>query len=304
MYRERRYCRHLSQRELNARIRDVFLSMLTLTREAKVGALPADQHGMRWMQLWTDVLEEMAIRCGPYPSGFTKEILHSEPFPDFAGSLASRAAGALNHVSSAGVLIKFGKAGHMRALYDRGALRVQSASFYKAPDHNGAVRDDEMALELSLALQREQVVKLVSNPEDVPRGELDHRLNVRYESPTDYWMYCLTTAVQPRTFVDFGADACVVIQDPHRFVLAVGNAVSPLVTRATMRHGKVAYIDPLLPPTAVVDVPMSKHFRYSYQHEYRLAWVPPDVRSALTHIDVEVGGLAEYAELITLPTAS
>ena len=207
MYRQRRYCQYLSQTELYGRVRDVFLTMLTLTPEAKVGLLPMDPHGMRWMQLWTDVLEEMAIRFGPYPAGFTREILHSEPFPDFVGPLASRAAASLTHVSPAGVAIKFGKSAHMRALYERGALRVQSASFYRRPDHNGAVRDDELALEVSLSLQREHIIKLVANPQDVPPGALNHRFDVRYESPTDYWIYCVTprarilvAPIEPRTW--------------------------------------------------------------------------------------------------------
>src|SRR6266550_5164011 len=30
--------------------------------------------GERWLQLWTHVLEEFALRFGPYPAGFAKEV--------------------------------------------------------------------------------------------------------------------------------------------------------------------------------------------------------------------------------------
>jgi len=49
-----------------------------------------DLEGVRGMELWTHVLEEMALRHGPYPNGFTRDILHSEPFPDFVGDLGKK----------------------------------------------------------------------------------------------------------------------------------------------------------------------------------------------------------------------
>jgi hypothetical protein len=300
MYRSNRYCHFLAQVELNQRIRDVFLSMLRLTPEGKVGLPAMDAHGVRWMELWTHVLEEMKLRFGPHPGGFTKEILHTEPLPDFVGPLAKRAAGALNHLPKAGAAIKFGKPEHMEALFERGALRVQSASFYRKPSHNGAVRDDELALQVSLSLNREQVIRIVSNPQDVPSDIVTRRVDIRYESKTDYWLYCLTTTAEPRLFVDFEAQACVVIKDPARFRASLRSAVDAVVGTTVFRDGKVAYIDPLLPLSATIDVPMSKHFRYAYQHEYRLAWLPPSPRSDLTHLDIELGSLHDYAELIVV----
>jgi hypothetical protein len=46
---------------------------------------------------------------------------------------------------------------------------------------------------------------------------------------------------------------------------------------------------------------MSKHFRYAYQQEYRCAWFPVQHQAELKHIDVELGSLQDYAELIALP---
>ena len=256
------------------------------------------------MELWTHVLEEMVLRYGPFPNGFTRDILYSEPFPGFVGELASRAASALEYVSATGMLIKFGKLNHMRAMYERGALRVQAASFYRRSDHNGAVRDDELALDVSLALRRDDIAKVVVNPQDVPSGDVLQRVDLRYESSTDYWLYCVTASAQPRTFVDFEAEACVVINDRQRFLEQISLALSPYVGRATFRHGKVNYVDPLLPNSAFIDILMSKHFRYSYQDEYRLVWVPSSPQSALDYIDVEIGSLREYADLITISSST
>lgn len=299
-YRKHRYCQHLSQQELNRRLRDIFLRMLTLTPEAKIGVLAITPEGARWFELWTHVLEEMALRYGPYPAGFTREILHSEPFPDFAGELASKAAAKLQHLQNSNVAIKFGKPDHMLALYKCGAIRIQAASFYRRPDHNGAVRDDELALNVSLHLDRDAIVNIVSNPEEVPEGPLSQRMDVTFTSKTDYWLYCVTTAVEPRLFVDFEAQACVVIKDLRRFTHAIRQVVAPKVGQAQFRSGAVAYIDPVLPRRGLIDIPMSKHFRYSHQEEHRYAWLPHEPAYSLPHLDVEIGSLEEYAELISV----
>ena len=64
-YDARRYARHLSQSELNQRIRDVILNMLCLTPEAKIGLWPITLESAIWMEKWTHVLEEIQLRHGP-----------------------------------------------------------------------------------------------------------------------------------------------------------------------------------------------------------------------------------------------
>jgi hypothetical protein len=59
------------------------VAVLAAGTEAKIGLLPIDDVSGVWMEKWTHVLEEMQLRHGPYPSGFTRNILHSEPLPDF-----------------------------------------------------------------------------------------------------------------------------------------------------------------------------------------------------------------------------
>jgi hypothetical protein len=95
-YHARRYARHLSQSELNVRIRDIFVNLLKLDAQAKIGVGPITAELDIWSQKWTHVLEEMVLRHGPFPAGFTRDILHSEPFPNFASELAEKGAKALS----------------------------------------------------------------------------------------------------------------------------------------------------------------------------------------------------------------
>lgn len=153
---------------------------------------------------------------------------------------------------------------------------------------------------LSFALSREDVLKIVLNPQEVPGGPLEHRVDITFRVGTDYWLYCVTSAVEPRLFVDFNAQACVIIKDKKKFrrLLELQGAVK--FPDALHRRRKVVYIDPLLPSTSVIDVPMSKHFRYEYQREYRYVWMPERPMDKLPYIDLELGDLQGIAELVVL----
>jgi hypothetical protein len=298
-YRSRRYCRHLTQDELDQRIRDLILNAWLLTPEAKIGLSPVTQ-GALDMELFTHVLEEMALRHGPYPNGFTRHVLKPESFPDFVGELGRRVAAVFlsRGLTPESVLIKFGKSEHMRALLERGAIRVQAASYYARPDHIGAIGDDELSLPLSLSLTREDITGHLMVPEPVPTRSSRGRLDVTYHATTDYWLYCLSTTAAARLFVDFQADACVIIKDPtsfHRLLAAHGAERLP---DSVLRHGLVKYVDPLLPETLAIDVPMSKHFRYKYQCEYRYVWAPVHPTGALPQVDLTLGNLEGIAELV------
>ena len=297
-----RYARHLSQQELNRRIRDIFLNILSLSPEGKIGPGPVTDQSAVWIEKFTHMLEELQLRYGPYPAGFTHEVLHSESLPNFASEIAAKAAKRLSSLAlkPGEVIIKFGKRTYMERLYQAGALRIQPASYFAGSDHNGAVRDDELTLSFALALSRDEVMRIVKNPEDVPAAIPEQRIDVKFTSPTDYWLYCVTNSVEPRLFVDFSADACVVIRDRPRFTEMLREATRQIFGGVPMTDGAAIYIDPLLPAKAEVFVPFVKHFRYTYQDEYRFCWVPSAPIQQVTYQDVQIGGLQGIGELIVL----
>jgi hypothetical protein len=145
-----------------------------------------------------------------------------------------------------------------------------------------------------------ELVRLVVNPQGVPPDIGEIRLDVEFRFPRDYWLYCLTNSVQPRLFVDFNADSCVIIRDRAAFRQRLAEAAKAPTSSAPMREGAAVYLDPLLSETANVFVPLAKPFGYSYQDEYRFAWIPPAGTPALTHLDIELGSLADIAELVVV----
>lgn len=301
-YRANPYARHLTQPELNKRIRDIILNMLRVTPEAKIGVFPIEKQSGIWWEKFTHALEEMERRHGPYPSGFDRDVLHSEPFPDFASELATKAAKRMSGLGlrQGSVLIKLGQRNWMEQLIEHGRLRLQPASFYSRPELNQAVRDDEMTLPMSFSLTREQLLALVANPMDVPEGAPQHRVDFEFATGADFWLYCLTRSIEPRLFVDFNAEACVVIRDTSRFASRLRSGAKAATGKAEARDARANYVDPLLPRSPKVFIPFSKPFGYTYQDEYRFCWMPKPPVPKLEPVDIEIGALGDIAELVTI----
>jgi hypothetical protein len=66
------------------------------------------------------------------------------------------------------------------------------------------------------------------------------------------------------------------------------------------RDGAAVYVDPVRPRSARIDVPMSKHFKYSYQLEHRFVWELPPSSSPIAYKDLELGSLQDIADLVLL----
>jgi hypothetical protein len=253
------------------------------------------------MERATHVLEEFKLRYGPYPAGLQEAAPPPSKIPEFASELARKAARRLEELGAdlGDVFVKFGKRKYMEMLHSYGALRIQPATYFAAIAHNDAIKDDELTIEASLDLSREEVIALVSNPQEVP-DLLRYRVDVKLQLESDYWLYCLSSSLAPRLFIDYDADACVVIRDRVRFTSMLQEASLQKLSGTTMSYSAVEYIDPLLPRSLTVPVAFAKHLRYSYQNEHRFCWLPPHPITKAIHCDVETGSLRDFSDLVVL----
>jgi hypothetical protein len=309
-YRSDRYARHLSRPELTQRFHDLLLNLLTATPDgigfcpSKISPDEISNESTIWMEKTTHVLGEFALRYGPYPAGL--KVQGTAPpvskIPEFASELARKAARQLEALGAApnDVFIKFGKRKYMETLYSCGALRIQPATYFAATVHNEAVKDNELTIEASLDLSREDLIALVTNPQELPTDLPHQRVDVRLQLESDYWLYCLSSSLVPRLFIDYEADACVVIRDRARFTSMLQKASLQKLSGTTMSYSAVEYVDPLLPRSLTVPVAFSKHLRYAYQNEHRFCWFPPHSINKPMHCDVEIESLREFSELIVL----
>ena len=141
-YADNRYLRFETRTALNQRYQDLITNITVLTHTGQV-TLTEEK---LWHRLFKHVVIEMFRRGEPpVPHNFHPSVAPAILFPD--KELCMRAAAAVARVSKQGAyLVKYGKADHMRRLYERGELHVTPASAFGDPDHNQAVRDNELSL--------------------------------------------------------------------------------------------------------------------------------------------------------------
>ncbi|MCY3813508.1 MAG: hypothetical protein OXH15_17070, partial [Gammaproteobacteria bacterium] len=112
-------------------------------------------------------------------------------------------------------------------------------------------------------------------------------------------------ALDPRFFLDFDADCCVIIMR-RPFVERLISKAPPQLPNTSMSVGGVRYVDPLgaLPsswPVKSSDIPMTKLFRYAYQREVRFTCVPSKPTEQLEPRVLHLGPLTDIAELVAIP---
>jgi hypothetical protein len=122
---------------------------------------------------------------------------------------------------------------------------------------------------------------------------------------TDFYVYCLAGVADARLFDDFDADTCVVITKPSEFKARIQAAVSKQLPGWKFVTGPVIYFDPFFCHAHQIVPHYWKNFRFSYQNEYRLVWLPPTpgyckCGGAAKHIQFGVGPLTDCARLIWL----
>jgi hypothetical protein len=302
-YRAKRYMATLTVEELNRRGADLITNIVTLTPAGQIGCqdIP-DGDGQDWWRKWTHVCDEFQTRFGPYPNGFSRELVTAARTPNATFPEVPPAYTELMAVNlqPGRFLLRFGRAGRMEAMLRTGSIQISPASSYKDPSLNAAVHDDELSFE-SIAQPGVQVrVSLTPDGPWHPVGglkEFRHKSTMR----TDYFVYCMTHTAAHRLFDDFDYDACLAITEPKEFVERLIAAVKETLPGWGVGGGSVKYADPHFAYANSLAIPMTKHFRYAYQREFRMYWLPPEPRNDLKPFLVELGSLEDCANLIVLP---
>jgi len=297
-YQMDRYMKHLSNIELEARAKDIFANQAILTEKGQIGlAVEPGGMGPYWMCLWTHVCVEMAIRHGPFPNGFTNGFIKSASivrpsFPD-----PPKALKAIETVGGPrkGDLYKFGLAKYLIPAFERGVIRIAPASIYKDPSLNPAIRDDELSISISMRPGTVTIGKPMGSSV-APFGSV----RFDYAAKTNYYVSCFASQYTYREFDDFEADACLVIREPRTLIRNMMKAVRARLPAFRGFACPVVYLDPLNADPTAVDVVTCKHFRYAYQNEYRVVWVPEPFTNDLDPFEIEIGNMSAFATLIQI----
>lgn len=295
-YREKPYLKYLSPIELEERFNNIFNLLTILTPEGKIGVNAGKKIDVEmWIKL-THVMTEMEDRYGPYPNGFTNGFIKEANLVNPTFPSPPKSKGAIDSIGGIvpGALYKFSKKKYIDEIYKVGRFRIAPASYYNDPSLNNAVRDDELVFNGSIFSGLKTIVKVGQLTKSY--GRIDYSVKAR----TNYYVTCFSSNYTYREFSDFEADACLIIKNPRAFTERLIRAGTQLLSGYDGFAGNVKYLDPLLCDPSKVDVNFTKHFKYSYQNEYRIIWAPRIPTQDLNPIYLEIGALNEIAEVIEI----
>jgi hypothetical protein len=181
-----------------------------------------------------------------------------------------------------------------------GRIRICQASFYNSCSFNDAIRDDEVTRNFFIPTYRERLQgkhHLDYQGHRIEFGDDDILLPLIVP---DYYFLSACDHIYYRMPTDFGADAALVIRDPTLFTQRVVSAFLAQMTGWEPMIGPVTYYDPYRDYTKFKVPELAKHFGYAYQREYRVAFrATRRVSTQLEPIQVTIGGMGDYAELLS-----
>jgi hypothetical protein len=117
-------------------------------------------------------------------------------------------------------LYKFSSYEYLRRAMENGELRISPASSYNDPSLGDAHRDDG---EQRLVLRPSKMsfpILLKDHRGDVlldTSTERDHQIAIVIGGEKDFYVWCCSEVYEPRLFIDFKADACLIVRDRQEF---------------------------------------------------------------------------------------
>lgn len=299
-YRKNRYLEYLSQAELDVRIRDIGVNHFTVKSD---GVFRYDGFepelikvmGRYWIFLLVDISEELEIRYGAFPSGFNEDLFFKgERYIQDLHSKYLKADLAI--AGSAGVddfeIFKYGKSKWLNDMFTDGVMRLTPTSRYDDDSLNSAVRDDERCFEF----KRNPKSSLITT-EGGGIIEPIGNVSVQIEDPSDYYLFCFSESYTYREYEDFEADTCIAIRNFKEFFSRVFAALNKQFPELIFMGSPVKYLDPVKDFNSDIDTMFLKHFRYSYQKEYRLICFSDVPTIKLEPIYLNIGSIADIADI-------
>jgi hypothetical protein len=298
MYRRNRYLESAPEENLTARARDIISNTTGLTYDGKIDLLMPEAGGAYWLELFTHVLEEMAMRGVGFPPGMLKDAF----VPKATFPVEPRAKKMLlelgPRLADHQYVAKLGKREHLERTFRLGLWRISPASSYAASDPSLSAAQRDTELEMSVYLPKSKI-QVWDGKTLGFKGEGETLGNIRHTSRvSDYYVSCLTRQLDLRLFDDFKADSCLVIHYPREFARRAFAAAKRQLPSCFGVFRDVKYVDPYQPPKGELDLFCSKDFRYWYQKEVRFAWLLEDEAKNLDHLFLELGDISDICQFV------
>lgn len=291
-YHRRRYLQHASTEELAQRQADLFVNIVTIGADGQ----PVVYDGEPLRRLLAHVQAEFQLRGLPFDDSFTQGPYRYHKRAAELWQSERQAEGSY--------LLKFGNVGWMTQTLEEGLIRVGNAKGYDSSSLGPAIQDCEVEFTEECFGMTAEAVR---NGAKIPLETIGNIRRVS-ECVTDFYIASFGLKYDYRLFDDFSRenkhhyDACLVIRHPEEFLSRMREEGDRKLPGWGFCALPVSYRDPYhrTPDRNGIDVFFTKHFRYTYQREFRMVWIPPAAQDNLTPVIFKLGSLCDCSRLLTL----
>jgi hypothetical protein len=191
-------------------------------------------------------------------------------------------------------------------MFTDGDIRIASASSYDDPSLNSAIRDSELAHHAFLKVDSGgfHVLRKDSSGREKIMSQYDGNVQFNVSRHTDFYVFCLASRYDFRLIDDFDADSMIVVDKPEIFKRRVAEAVAKELQEWRFTAKNVDYYDPFFVNPHRLGTGFSKHFRYSYQNEFRMMRSSPKRPPPLNPFFIKIGSMHDFASYYSLPAKS
>ncbi len=301
-YRKDRYMDHLSEKDLFQRAKDIILNCIKINRNGKISFDTSDDYGQFFWVRFSHIVEEYNIRYGDFRKKFDEQNVHGLEIPKNF-QLIDKVCEQINRFDSnenIPILYKYGKLTYLNDYLENGKLRISPASSYNDSSLNHAMKDDELNFTSQIHPSKLRM-ELLDKDGNFKSNIKPLERKLVFKSTTDFYVFCLSRIFSPRLFVDFdNADGCLVIKDVAKFIKRFTESFYKNNDNFFGLLDNAKYVDPLFTTIQEYDLYFSKHFRYAYQREFRICFVPQKDIKQLKTIELQLGCLNDCCELIKI----
>lgn len=290
-YRNYRYLEHLSDNDLESRLKYMIENLLILTPDGKVGLSDLNQYPWKiFIRKFAHTQTEFNIRNSSPQKNFLNTS--SIPRPDTKNSENFKKINKIVKDSNP-ELIKFGK----YEFLSNYSLKISLAKSFDDPSLNLAQMDDEMKLAFKIGSTEVSIKDLGGNNIEII-GPVEIKLNLERE----YYVFCCSHSFDIRMFDNFEADSCLLIYDYRKFLCDIVSKINQKIKIKDSGCDYVTYIDPAQPDikTDEIEIEFSKHFKYQYQNEFRYVFLPEDAQDLPNDIFINLKEASKYTKIVRL----
>ena len=294
-YLKNPYMRKLSDNDFIQRFNLILENMCFVDDNAKISlGTPNNERDFFWFRHWIEICKEAENR-NIYGNDITNIFFHDKTHDFLEKINIEKLKEVRKSIGNNKYLYKYGKKLFLEKLLYSGSILLRPASFYADSSLNTAIRDDELTRFYILNSNYAEINFKIKNQSE------NHCISNGYyikNFETDYYIFCVTSKFEPRLFNDFEAESCLVIKQPNVFISKIKNILPNNIFK--FEYQDIAYFDPLLDNPLSVTIPFSKNFKYSYQNEYRMAFIPYEKKENFDSLNVNIGSIVDFAEIIDI----